>query len=227
VTRWSAPAPRCGEHGCWDGWAEPVLTVANVVTAVRTVGALVLAGAAVVAGDLRLLLASLAVYWVGDVLDGWLARRLGQETRRGAAFDVVTDRLCALAFWLPWAAWYPETAPAVWLYLVEFVLVDGALSLLWLAWPLLSCNYVGRVHPLVHRLNWWPPAKAVNTAGLLVLIVGLREPAPALGFVGLVLGVKLVSLVLLVRQLPATGPGCARAENRLAIQDTLSHSLGR
>jgi CDP-diacylglycerol--glycerol-3-phosphate 3-phosphatidyltransferase len=210
VTRWTTPPARCGEHGCWGGWPEPVATWPNLVTLVRTLLAVLVAAVAVVTATTWLLLVSLAVYWVGDVLDGVLARRLRQETRRGAAFDVVTDRVCAVAFWLPWAWMHRETVPAVSVYLVEFVLVDGVLSLLWLAWPLLSCNYVERVDALVYRLNWWPPAKAANTAGLLVLLLVWPSPRPALVFVLAVLAVKVASLGLLLRRLPAPGPGCAR-----------------
>jgi phosphatidylglycerophosphate synthase len=210
VTRWSAPAPRCGEHGCWDGWREPVATWPNVVTAARTVVAVVLGTLGAVRAQPALLLAALGVYWAGDVADGWLARRLRQETRRGAAFDVLADRACAVAFWLPWAAFHPQTAPAVALYLLEFVVVDGVLSLAWLSWPLLSCNYVGRVHRAVYLLNWWPPAKVANTAGLVAVMLVWRSPGPALVFVGAVLAVKSVSLALLLRRLPAPGPGCAR-----------------
>ena len=41
-----------------------------------------------------LLALAYAVYWVGDILDGWSARRLGQETRLGAVLDIVSDRAC-------------------------------------------------------------------------------------------------------------------------------------
>lgn len=182
----------------------------NAVTAVRTVGAVTLGVLGAVHGEPGLLLAALAVYWAGDLADGWLARRMNQETRRGAAFDVLADRVCALAFWVPWAASHPETQPAVAVYLAEFVAVDGVLSLLWLRWPLLSCNYVGRVSRTVYLLNWWPPAKATNTAGLLLLLVVWPSPPAALAFAAAVLVLKAASLVLLWRRLPAPGPGCAR-----------------
>lgn len=224
MSRWTSPTPACGEHGCWDGWREPVRTWPNLVTVVRTLLAVALAAAGAASGRPGLLLASLAAYWAGDVLDGWLARRLGQETRRGAALDVATDRICALAFWVPWALAHPDTEWVVALYLAEFVVVDGALSLLWLAWPLLSCNYVGRAHPLVYRLNWWPPAKAVNTAGLLVLLLVLAAPGPALAFVVLVLAVKTVSLARLLAALPGPPPGCARSTGSLTIRDVLSRT---
>jgi CDP-diacylglycerol--glycerol-3-phosphate 3-phosphatidyltransferase len=224
VSRWTTPSPACGEHGCWDGWREPLRTWPNLVTLVRTLLAVALAAGGAAAGSSALLAASLAAYWVGDVLDGWLARRIGQETRRGAALDVVTDRVCALAFWVPWALSHPDTGAVVALYLAEFVLVDGALSLLWLAWPLLSCNYVERVHPLVYRLNWWPPAKAANTAGLLVLLLVLAAPGPALVFVVVVLAVKGAGLVALLAALPGPPPGCARPAGSLIMRDAVSRT---
>ena len=72
----------------------PFATVPNVVTATRTVIAVVLGATAVAAGDLTLLAVAYAVFWVGDIADGWSARRLGQETRAGAVFDIVCDRAC-------------------------------------------------------------------------------------------------------------------------------------
>lgn len=213
---WTSPPPACGHRGCWDGWVEPLLTWPNVVTAVRTVLALVLAGAAVATGDQAWLFASIGSYWAGDVLDGWLARRLGQETRGGALFDVLADRACTVVFWLPWAMWHPDVVWPVMAYLLEFVVVDGVLSVAWLAWPLLSCNYVGRVHALVYRLNWSPPAKLVNTAGLVLVVVVWPQPVLALVFVAGVLALKATSLVLLARCLPAPGPGCAAVGGRRA-----------
>ena len=207
--RWASPRAACGHRGCWDGWAEPLATWPNLVTAVRTVLALVLAGLALTRGSVALLLASIAAYWLGDVLDGLLARQLGQETRGGALFDVLADRACSVAFWLPWAMLHPDATWPVLLYVLEFCVVDGVLSVAWLAWPLLSCNYVGRVHPLVYRLNWWPPAKLVNTTGLVLLIVVWPQPALATVFVAGVLAVKATSLALLHAALPAPPPGCA------------------
>ena len=211
AARWRAPSPRCGHAGCWDGWAEPWGTWANGVTTLRTVLCLALAALAVGWGRQDLLLAALAVYWAGDVADGAIARRLGQETRGGALFDVIADRACSLAFWLPWAVWHPDVVWPVALYVLEFAVVDAVLSVMWLAWPLLSCNYTARVDRLVHRLNWWAPAKVLNTAGLVVLVVVWPSPWLASGFVLAVLGVKVFSLRRLSGLLPAPGPGCAQA----------------
>lgn len=212
--RWTTPQPRCGHRGCWDGWTEPWWTWANVVTVVRTLLALALAASAVTASRADLLLVSLAVYWAGDVLDGSVARWLRQETRAGALLDVLADRACSLAFWLPWAAWHPEAAWPVALYVLEFVVVDGLLSVVWLAWPLLSCNYVDRVDRGVHRWNWWPPAKAANTAGLVVFVVLWPAAWLASAFVLAVLVVKVLSLRRLTSLLPAPVPGCSALDPR-------------
>ena len=49
-------------------------TPATLVTGVRTVAAVVLAGVAAHQGSLKLLVIALAVYWAGDSLDGFVAR---------------------------------------------------------------------------------------------------------------------------------------------------------
>ncbi|WP_433357190.1 CDP-alcohol phosphatidyltransferase family protein [Micromonospora saelicesensis] len=72
----------------------PLRTVPNYITAVRTVAAVTVGIVALVFGSVALMAVSYGIYWIGDVLDGWAARRLGQETRAGAVFDIVSDRAC-------------------------------------------------------------------------------------------------------------------------------------
>lgn len=68
-----------------DPWAQPAaerfFTPATIVTIVRTIAAVVLCSAACYREDVRFLVASLAVYWIGDSLDGWVAR-IAQSARR-------------------------------------------------------------------------------------------------------------------------------------------------
>jgi CDP-diacylglycerol--glycerol-3-phosphate 3-phosphatidyltransferase len=185
------------------------VTVPNVITTVRTVASLALTTTGAVTGSTTLLVIGLLVYVVGDSADGVSARLLHQETRRGALYDIVTDRFCSLGFWVPWAVLHPDVRLPVALYAVEFVLVDGPLSLLWAKWPLTSCNYVGRVDRWVWALNWSVPAKTVNSTSLILLIVVWPLPAVATALVGLILVVKAASLARLRSLLPAPGPGCA------------------
>jgi CDP-diacylglycerol---glycerol-3-phosphate 3-phosphatidyltransferase len=178
---------------------ERLATPATLLTFARTVATLVLALWGAHDGSLALLLWALGVYWVGDVADGELARRLDHETRIGAVLDIMCDRLSAATFCLG-LAWYdPSLAVPVGIYLGEFLVLDMFLSIAFLAWPVSSPNYFYVVDTRLWRWNWSKPAKAVNSAMFALLIVVTRDAwvtsAVALGLLGL----KLVSLRWLMR----------------------------
>lgn len=80
------------------------------------------------------------------------------------------------------------------MFLVQFMLVDHLLSLMFLRWPLLGPNYLARVDPRIHRWNWSPPAKALNTAAVVILAIC----APTAVAVTVALGVAVVKVVSLV-----------------------------
>ena len=172
-----------------DVEAERVLTPATVVTGVRTVASVALAGVAAYAGSLEWLVASLVVYWVGDMLDGLVARLLDCETRTGAVLDIYSDRFCAAAFYLGLAWLEPGLSPAIFVYLAEFMVVDFFLSIAFLAWPIRSPNYFFVVDRTIWLWNWSKPAKAVNSAlfAVLLLVTGWM-------WVGLVVATALLVL---------------------------------
>jgi len=65
---------------------------------------------------------------------------------------------------------------------------------MFLRWPLLSPNYFAAVDQRIYRWNWSPPAKALNTAA--VVILALSTPtAVAVTFAVAVAAVKVISLV--------------------------------
>lgn len=148
----------------------PLATWANLVTSVRTVGAVGLGLFALVERSPTLLIVAYAVYWVGDILDGWLARRLQQETRLGAVLDILTDRVCSAVLVCGLALLQPDLWPALAVFLLQFMVIDCVLSLAFLCWPLVSPNYFHRVDRTVWRWNWSPPAKAVNSAGVVLAV---------------------------------------------------------
>lgn len=150
---------------------ERVHTSATVVTFVRTAAAVVLAGLAVRDESPTLLVASLVVYWVGDILDGLVARVRGCETRIGAVLDILCDRFCAASFYLGLAWLQPEFVLPVFIYLAEFMVVDCFLSLAFLAWPVRSPNYFYVVDRPLWLWNWSKPGKAVNSAIFAVLLL--------------------------------------------------------
>ncbi|HEU0101069.1 MAG TPA: CDP-alcohol phosphatidyltransferase family protein [Mycobacteriales bacterium] len=192
------------------GLSEPVLTedpwsLPNRITLARTLGALALGAAASAHHSLRLLAVAYAVYWVGDMLDGFVARRTASETRQGAVLDIVCDRAsCGLLAGV-FLAMTPDAAPAISLYLLQFMVVDCVLSLGFLHWPILSPNHFGQVDRRLYLWNWSPAAKVVNTAGL-VLVVAAGAYQLAVVLAALQLAVKAASLVALARLLTGRRP---------------------
>jgi CDP-diacylglycerol--glycerol-3-phosphate 3-phosphatidyltransferase len=145
------------------------------------------------------LVASLAVYWAGDVLDGWVARRLGCETRTGAVLDILSDRLCAACFYggLMWLD--PSLAPAVLLYLGQFMVLDCLLSLAFLAWPLRSPNYFYAVDRPLWLWNWSLRGKAANSSLFAVLLVATGSVSLGVAVALVLTALKVASLVRLGR----------------------------
>jgi CDP-diacylglycerol--glycerol-3-phosphate 3-phosphatidyltransferase len=186
-----------------DVYADPALerlgTPPNVVTVLRTVGSVALAGVAAQQQSLDLLVAALAVYWVGDIADGALARVLHCETRVGAVLDILSDRLCSAAFYVGLVWLMPGLAWPVWVYLAEFMVVDCLLSLAFLAWPIRSPNYFYVVDRTLWRWNWSKPGKAANSALFAVLLLVSESVALGLVVATALLVLKSASLVRLMR----------------------------
>ena len=208
ATRPAAPA---GDPRWAANRTDRLATSASAVTLVRVLACVALCGvAATVVGATaaqRLLAAALVVHWAGDIADGALARRRGEETVTGAVLDIAGDRLCVCAVYLGFLATTPAFAVPVMLYLVEFVFVDTVLSLAFLRAGLVSPNYFDLVDRRVWRWNWWQPAKALNSALVAVLCVVLWLPWVGVAVAGVLLVVKSACLVRVTRRLarPAAG----------------------
>lgn len=202
--------PSCEHHGCASGAGERLVTWPSVLTAVRTVVALVCALYALVQPDRTgALVAAVVAYWVGDAADGMLARAIGQETRIGGVFDVLCDRLCAALVFAAFLVRAPDMALPVGIFLAQFMVVDCFLTLAFLRWPLLSPNYFWLVDRWIYRWNWSPVAKGTNTGALLIVMVVtgsvVLSTALALG----VLAVKVISVRRLARLADRIPEGCA------------------
>ena len=155
---------------------ESIRTWANLVTAIRTVACVAIFAVAAARASAAWNLAGLALYWLLDILDGHLARRFQQETRFGAQFDILSDRLLVALFYMNHAAWHHEMIVPIALFLVQFMLLDHYLSNQFLRWNLLSPNYFHVVDSTIWRLNWSPLAKLGNSAVVTVLIVASPSP---------------------------------------------------
>jgi CDP-diacylglycerol--glycerol-3-phosphate 3-phosphatidyltransferase len=173
----------------------------NLVTLLRTVAAVVLGGWAIASHDLRVSAIAYAAYWVGDILDGWLARRLDQETRLGAVLDIISDRACTALLCAGLLVHLPDAWMLAVAFLLSFAVLDTMLSLAFLCWPILGPNDFHLVDHTVWRLNWSPLAKAANTAGVVVAIA-LGWYLAGLAVVLMVGAVKFWSAVRVLRMLP-------------------------
>lgn len=193
----SLPAPAALPVG-------PFRTVPNAVTLVRTVVAVTIGCIGVASGDLVLLAVAYGVFWAGDIADGWSARKLGQETRAGAVFDIVCDRACTGILCVGVVASVPSALPVVVVFVLSFMVLDSMLSMAFLCWPVLSPNYFHLVDRRVWQLNWSPLAKAANTAGV-VGALALELFSVAFAVAAVVLGIKLWSARRVIGLLAAEG----------------------
>ncbi|WP_262283903.1 CDP-alcohol phosphatidyltransferase family protein [Micromonospora sp. MA102] len=182
----------------------PLRTVPNYITAIRTVVSVTVGVAALVAGSVVLLAVAYGIYWLGDVLDGWAARRLGQETRAGAVLDIVSDRACTAVLCVGLVSLVPDVAVVALVFLLSFLVLDTMLSLAFLCWPVISPNYFFLVDRRVWALNWSPMAKAANTAGV-VGAIAFGQYRLALAVAVAVVAVKLWSTAAMVRLLERDG----------------------
>lgn len=177
-------------------------TVANLVTVVRTVGSVALALVGLVDDRPLLLVVAYAVYWLGDIADGWLARRMSQESRLGAVLDIVCDRACTAVLCVAVVTRVPDALLLVAVFLLTFMVLDMVLSFAFLCWPIDTPNDFWQVDPLVYRLNWSPVAKAANTAGVVGSIALGVEPVGVLIVIA-VLAIKVWSSARVLRLLDA------------------------
>ena len=77
--------------------AKRVWTIPNALTASRIVSAPFL-GMAIVHGETSKALAILAYAALTDVADGWIARRLNQQSDLGSYLDPLADKACRSLF---------------------------------------------------------------------------------------------------------------------------------
>ncbi len=193
-------------HADLERWNTPP----NWITLTRTFLAVAVALAAAPAESLTLILIATAIYWVGDMADGAVARMMRKETRTGAVLDIICDRLCAGVIYIGLVWLIPEMWIPIAIYLISFSLLDLMLSLSFLLFPLASPNYFYLVDPLIYRLNWSRVAKGINSA-LFMGVVIVFESAALAGVLAVALMVLKVISLRLLSQLSIEPVGdCAR-----------------
>lgn len=191
------------ETDALDVWTVPanerITTPATLITFARTIASVALSGVAIHQHSLKLLVIALVVFWVGDSLDGQVARRGHCESRIGATLDILSDRFCAAAFYLGLAWIHPQYAAAVLVYLAEYMVIDCFSSLAFLAWPIRSSNYFWVIDRQIWRLNWSHPGKAVNSGLFAILLLVTHNAWLGLGVACCLFAFKSWTFVKLLR----------------------------
>lgn len=172
-------------------------TWANLVTVVRAIGGTAVFAFAASTDSAGWNYAGLLIYWMLDILDGYLARALHQETRLGAQMDILADRLLMAFFYLNYVSLNPEAMLPVSLFLFSFMGLDNYLSNQFLRWPILSANYFSAVDHRLWALNWSPAGKALNSGLVTILLIAFSSPWPATAAATAIIAVKTHSCVRL------------------------------
>jgi CDP-diacylglycerol--glycerol-3-phosphate 3-phosphatidyltransferase len=206
----------CEHRECAHPEAERVFTPATIITFVRTAATVVVGLLGAVNESLPLLLTALVIYWVGDSIDGIVARIMNHETRMGATLDIMCDRFSAAIFYIGYAWYEPSMILPVGIYLAEFMVIDMFLSLAFLAWPVSSPNYFYLIDRRLYQWNWSRIGKTANSGAFAVFMVVTKEPIIAGAIAAALFTLKAVSLGWLMKLglpvptgclKPDTGPG--------------------
>ncbi|CAN5209681.1 MAG: CDP-alcohol phosphatidyltransferase family protein [Nocardioides sp.] len=158
-----------------DVWVDPAAerlwTSATVITFIRVVLTAIPALWAIHDQDMKWVWVALVLHWIGDSLDGEVARRRNCETRIGAVMDMVCDRFAVAVIYLGMCWIEPMFTVPVAIYMFEFMVVDSFLSMAFLAWPIKSPNYFFVVDERIWKWNWSRPGKAANSGAFAVLLL--------------------------------------------------------
>lgn len=183
---------------------EAIRTLPNFITAIRTISCLVIFSIAGYTQDMSLNIVGLVIYWALDCLDGYLARRLEQETIVGAQFDILSDRILIAYFYLNYLSITSGPVLIVSLFLLNFMVFDHYLSNQYLRWSIISPNYFYKIDRIVWALNWSAFGKFINTGPVTLLLLLTKSViAPGVILI-LVLIIKGYSFYRLSKLVPPT-----------------------
>jgi CDP-diacylglycerol--glycerol-3-phosphate 3-phosphatidyltransferase len=66
----------------------------------------------------------LGIHWLGDVVDGFYARKFKQETIIGAEIDIIADRVETLFFYVNFLHFHPQLFLPAAIYILDFAFFD-------------------------------------------------------------------------------------------------------
>ena len=177
---------------------QSMYSESNIITLIRLVGSLTFFILAITRMNQTYNFIGLGIHWFGDVLDGFCARKLKQETILGAEIDIIADRVETLFFYVNFLVFNPTLYLPVAVYLIDFAFVDFYLSYQFIKYDIISPNYFYKVNTTVYRLNYSPVGKFCNSTVVtltLIFLPGLYILATL--FAAGLNGVKIFSIFLL------------------------------
>jgi CDP-diacylglycerol--glycerol-3-phosphate 3-phosphatidyltransferase len=155
----------------------------NRITSTRLILSVALSLLSFWVGGEALVYVALLVHWAGDTADGALARHSKIETSFGAAYDIVADKISVLFVLLALLPHASGEVPLLLVFLACYETIDFTLPMQYRSFAIHppSPNYIYKVDRRVFYLNWFVPAKVVNTVP--VFIVVLLSEGESAGFI--------------------------------------------
>lgn len=147
----------------------------NIITLVRLVSSVIFFVLAVATSKETYNFIGLGIHWVGDWLDGVVARVFKRETILGAEIDIIADRVESLFFFLVFLSFHPQLYIPVVLYIFDFAFVDFYLSYQFIKFDIISVNYFYKVDRTVFLLNFSRAGKIINSAVVTLLLIFLPD----------------------------------------------------
>jgi CDP-diacylglycerol--glycerol-3-phosphate 3-phosphatidyltransferase len=150
-------------------------SVPNLLTLIRLVLSLAFFIAATTQRNPTYNFIGLAIHWLGDVLDGFCARKFKQETILGAEIDIIADRIETLFFYINFLFFRPALFLPVAIYLINFAFIDFYLSYQFLKFDLISPIYFDKVSRPVYSLNFSSLARFCNSTVVTLILIFLPQ----------------------------------------------------
>lgn len=177
---------------------EAIRSLPNLITALRSLLCLGIFSYAAYSQNPVINLFGLLIHWLGDGLDGFLARWLQQETVFGAQIDILADRIHLAFFYFNCLTLDTSLLVPVILFIFNFLVLDHHLSNQYLRWGIISPNYFYKVDELIWRLNWSQVGKFINTGPFALLVILTDDLVLPTIVILIVIGIKSFSLWRLI-----------------------------
>jgi len=178
-------------------------SIPNVVTIIRLLLSVVVMAFWFYTEDVRVLYIWLFIHRLGDVLDGFLARKFWWETILGAEIDIIADRISTLLFYIVLLNFYKNILlwVIVFLYVLNFCFVDIYLSYQFIKFPIISVNYFDKIDKIVYQLNFSKIWKFLNSGVVTLWIIFIWKYYEfLLIYVLVLLRIKIYSILRLRKQ---------------------------